>query len=73
MIEGRLFSRDPKSGLKRLSGSVLLDPKSPTELPLFCLQQRYPQIVAQLEGLVAAREREHGGAVQCRFQVVAPR
>lgn len=70
MIEGRLFSRDPKSGLKRLSGSVLLDPKSPTELPLFCLQQRYPQIVVQLEGLVAAREREHGGAVQCRFQVV---
>ena len=70
MIEGKLLSRDPKSGLKRLTGSVILDPKTGTELPLFCLQQSHPELVVELAERVASLETERRMAVQCRFQVV---
>lgn len=68
-MRGRVQSRDPKTGLKRLNGTVVLDPDEAAELPLFCLQQTDQKLADRLEESVRQKESELGTAIQCRFFV----
>ena len=65
---GRLFSRNPQTGLKRISAEVFTA-ELPIRQPLVALQQAFPEAVAQLQLLAAEAERQLRDAVVLEFEV----
>jgi pyruvate, orthophosphate dikinase len=66
---GRLFSRNPRSGVKRLSAEIHLAEAPDTVLPFFSLQKSFPEVAQQLQDQVADLEQTYRDAVQVDFEL----
>lgn len=70
MVEGTVYSRDPKTGLKRPSGSICIEgvntPEQP--LPFSALQQLRPELASRLVEALAAAENRAKGPVCMEFK-----
>lgn len=69
MVEGTVFSRDPKSGLRRVSGSILIqgvNPQGPP-LPFSALEQLYSEMARDIVELLSQQESEFGFAVEAEL------
>lgn len=67
MAEGRFYSRQPATGVKRASAEVRTD--GPAPLPLMALQKAHPEAAEALAARADELERELRDAVQLDFAV----